>query len=193
MNSNTTQFCCWTSTSEPFIIFESILSLTIHCFMETWDTISLWKFPFYKKKFTLECLSHSNCLCEEINGHEYKNRFHKLYLLERKRDSFVLICIWILLLLLIITSDKWAIYAYKGTKIFVQSRWPSDEDGATWSSSATIIRARGSNCVRLSLSLWLWVKFPVGQSLHVNYPLCPWAGHFFFFFLLSHWRNWAQC
>lgn len=40
----------------------------------------------------------------------------------------------------------------------------------------------GVPIVSVSLSLWLWVKFPVGQSLHMNYPLCPWAGHFFFFF-----------
>lgn len=43
----------------------------------------------------------------------------------------------------------------------------------------------GVPIVSVSLSLWLWVKFPVGQSLHMNYPLCPWAGHFFFFFFCS--------
>lgn len=26
--------------------------------------------------------------------------------------------------------------------------------------------------------LWLWVQFPGGLSLHMYYPLCPWAGHY---------------
>lgn len=95
----------------------------------------------------------------------YFYNFHKLYFLTSKRDSFLLICIQILLMLLIIASDKQVAYTFKGVEIFVQNWWPSDEDGVMWSSS-------WDSCY-VSLSLWLWVQFQVGQSFHM-YPLCTW-------------------